>query len=192
MLHVWNISQLSAVRFLCVIPERSWTNFRLNNFCAKVVRNTLWSISFRLRPLGRGDFAIALGAVSIIKNAWPIQLVLCRPFSLWNWSPMICFNFFLLIVFFGGDTVCGITFAIKQLVKDIGTFKIFAKCYQCWVSSGLIWCPTHPNAHHTLIQRLGRLRLHDGEIQPMLIDLHCWFSFLCLCHTFGSSTALSG
>ena len=41
------------------------------------------------------------------------------------------FNWFLLIVFLGGDTICGITFAIKQLVQDIDTFKIFATCYQC-------------------------------------------------------------
>lgn len=54
-----------------------------------------------------------------------------KPFRLWNWTPMILFNWFLLIVFFGGDTVCGITFAVKQLVQDIDTFKIFATCYQC-------------------------------------------------------------
>ncbi len=48
---------------------------------------------------------------------------------------MIFLNTVLIFVFFGGDTICGIIFAVKQLIEDIDTFKIFATCYQVRISA---------------------------------------------------------
>lgn len=55
----------------------------------------------------------------------------CRFFTKWNWIPIFVLNWFLIFFFFTTLTVMGIIFAVKQLVHDIDTFKIFATCYQC-------------------------------------------------------------
>eukprot|EP00884_Botryococcus_braunii_P014760 jgi/Botrbrau1/23285/Bobra.0102s0028.1 len=48
-----------------------------------------------------------------------------------SWTPLFIANIIIVLVFLVNGTFLGIYFSVKAFIRDVSTFSVFAKCYQC-------------------------------------------------------------